>query len=278
MKTKQFCLAAILAGLALSLQSAPLTQSTFTEVVKDVNMVDASTKAATPAKNNDLLQAPNRCRTGPESRAELTAPDKTITRIGANSVFSFEDSGRTLDLQQGNVLFHAPKGIGGGTIKSGGAVAAVLGTTLIVSSTPDGGFKVILLEGTGKVTMANGKSVTLHAGQMVFVLPNGGGLSQVLTINLGKLVGGSTLVNGFTQPLPSMPLIQAAIEQQNQLLASGDAVDTGDSPEDTTDGKSKKLKPVDVGTYQIATPPTLAPGQPPGGGRGVISVLPGKVQ
>src|SRR5580658_6703404 len=168
MKMKSFHLAVVaMAGLAIPLYAAPLTQSTFTEVIKDVDVVDATTHVSTVAKDNDLLQAPNRCRTGPGSRAELTAEDKTITRIGANSVFSFEDSGRTLDLEQGNVLFHAPKGIGGGTIKSGGAVAAVLGTTLIVSSTPDGGFKVILLEGTGKVTMPNGKSVNLHAGQMV---------------------------------------------------------------------------------------------------------------
>jgi hypothetical protein len=281
MKMKYLCLAAaVAAGLALPLCAAPLTQSTFTEVIKNVQIVDVATKAATPAQNNDLLQAPNRVRTGPESRAELTAPDRTITRIGANSVFSFEDSGRTLNLEQGNVLFHAPKGIGGGTIKSGGAIAAVLGTTLIASATKDGGFKVILLEGTGKVTLANGKTVTLHAGQLVFVQSGGKDLSPILTINLGKLVGGSTLVNGFSQPLSSLPLIQDAIQKQNQQLANGEAEDTGSTPEDTKEGSSPKLKPVAPGSYQVAVPPAFNPGKgtsagpstPGGGGRTIIPV------
>jgi len=228
--------------------AAPLTESTFTEIIRDVNTLSAAGNAA-PAKVSDVLKAPDRVRTGPESRAELTAPDQTITRVGANTVFSFADNGRTLNLEQGNLLFHAPKGLGGGTITSGGAAAAVLGTTLIVSATTPGGFKVILLEGTGTVTLPGGKSATLHAGQLVFVLP-GGTLSPVLDINLGKLVAGSQLINGFPDTLPSLPLIQAAIDQQNSQLASGNATDTGQPPER-----------LDPGTYQNATHPPLSPGQ-----------------
>src|ERR1043165_6437218 len=127
--------------------AAPLTESTFTEIVKDVNVVAATTKAAQPATVNELVKAPDLVRTGPQSRAELTAADQTITRIGANTVFSFEPTGRDLNLEKGSVLFHSPAGKGGDTIRSGGAAAAVLGTTLIVSSTGNGGFKVILPEG-----------------------------------------------------------------------------------------------------------------------------------
>ena len=94
----------------------------------------------------------------------------------------------------------------------------MLGTTLIVSSTGSGGFKVILLEGKGTVTLPNGKSTTLKAGQLVFVLPGQADFGHVLTINLGKLVGGSTLVHGFSNPLSSMPLIQSAIDAQNKKL------------------------------------------------------------
>jgi len=112
--------------------AAPLTESTFTEVVKDVNVVVASTKVAQPATVKELVKAPDLVRTGPQSRAELTATDETVTRIGANTVFSFEPTGRDMNLEKGNVLFHSPAGKGGGTIRSGGAAAAVLGTTLIV--------------------------------------------------------------------------------------------------------------------------------------------------
>jgi hypothetical protein len=249
MKTNLLICAAM-ALVSFSITAAPLTESTYTEIIRDVNTVstDGNPNAA---KLNDLLKAPDRVRTGPESRAELTAADKTITRVGANTVFSFSDSGRTLNLDHGSLLFHAPKGIGGGTIKSGGASAAVLGTTLIVSATADGGFKVILLEGSGKVTLPNGKSVTLHAGELVFVAPNGTELSKVQEINLAKLVAGSNLVNGFSHPLSSAPLIQAAIDRQNSQFASGGAVDTGVA--------ASGLNSLDPGTYTTAAHPTLTP-------------------
>ena len=246
MKTRLLNAVALI-GIALSLHAAPLTESTFTEIIHDVNKLSVSGNAA-PAKVSDVLKAPDRVRTGPESRAELTAPDKTITRVGANTVFSYADNGRTLNLEQGNVLFHAPKGLGGGTIKSGGAAAAVLGTTLIVSATPNGGFKVILLEGKGTVTLPGGASATLHAGQLVFVLP-GGKLSHVLDINLGKLVGGSLLINGFPDELPSLSLILAAVNQQNSELASGNATDTGMPP--------GNFGGLDSGNNQIAVSPPL---------------------
>ena len=220
-------LCAVLAGSAPLFGAYPLTESTVTEIIKNVNLLRVGGSSPTTAQLNDLVKAPDRVRTGPESRAELTAPDKTITRVGANTVFSFESGGRVLNLESGSLLFHSPKGAGGGTIKSGGASAAVLGTTLVVSVTTDGGFKVIVLEGRGQVTLPNGKKVSLHAGQMVYVLPSGVGVSDVLDINLGKLVAGSLLVNGFAHELPSLPLVRAAVDAQGEQLAKGRAEDTG---------------------------------------------------
>jgi hypothetical protein len=260
---KTLLLIATMSVLArLSGAAAPLTESTFTEIIHDVDTLSAAGDAA-PAKMSDVLKAPGRVRTGPESRAELTAPDHTITRVGANTVFSFADSGRTLNLEQGSVLFHAPKGLGGGTIKSGGASAAVLGTTLIVSATANGGFKVILLEGTGTVTLPDGNSVMLKAGQMVFVLPNGLTFSSVLDINLAKLVAGSLLINGFSHPLSSLPLIQAATDQQNSQLASGNATDTG-VPADHFTGSQPPgngLDTISPGSYQNAAHSPFSRGQ-----------------
>jgi hypothetical protein len=163
-----------------------------------------------------------------------------------------------MNLEKGNVLFHSPAGKGGGTIRSGGAAAAVLGTTLIVSSTGTGGFKVILLEGKGTVTLPDGKAVTLKAGQLVFVLPGQTEFGPVLTVNLGKLVSGSQLVNGFSHPLSSLPLIQAAIAAQNKKLKNGQLQDTGVSPEEFGKEHQSPPKPgnginaVDNTTYQSA--------------------------
>ena len=82
-----------------------------------MNVVAASTKVAQAASVNELVKAPDLVRTGPQSRAELTAADQTVTRIGANTVFSFEPTGRDINLEKGNVLFHSPAGKGGGTIR-----------------------------------------------------------------------------------------------------------------------------------------------------------------
>src|SRR2546430_10598355 len=177
-------LCAVVAGCVQWVRSAPLTESTVTETIKEVNLLPAGAAAASQAKLKEVVKAPDRVRTGAESRTELTAPDNTITRIGANTVFSFEAKDRVLNLEKGSLLFHSPKGAGGGTIKSGGASAAVLGTTLMVAATANGGFKVIVLEGQGRVTLPNGKRASLNAGQMVFVLSDGAGFSHRLDLNL----------------------------------------------------------------------------------------------
>ena len=250
MKTNLLLVTA-LALANFSAVAAPLTESTFTEIIREANTLNAAGNA-TAAQLNGVLKSPDRVRTGPESRAELTAADNTITRVGANTVFSFSDSGRTLNLEQGSLLFHSPKGNGGGTIKSGGVSAAVLGTTLIVSATTDGGFKVIMLEGSGTVTLPNGKSVKLKAGQMVFIAPGGTEFSDVMNINLQKLIAGSLLVNGFGHPLPSAPLIEKAMKKQNSLIAEGGARDAGRPVE-------SGLASVDHGAYGTAAPPPMTP-------------------
>jgi FecR protein len=224
MKNK-FLIVAALIGLSARLSAAPLTESTFTEVIKDVNTVSTAGNA-TPAKVNEVVKAPDRVRTGPESRAELTAPDKTITRVGANTVFSFNGSGREIDLEEGSLLFHSPKGAGGGVIKSGGASAAVLGTTIIVEATKEGEFRLTVLEGTAKAQMDDGKSKTVRTGQTVSLKPGGKAFSSALTFNLGKLVASSELVDGFSHELPSLGLINAAIDRQNRLMAGRPGWDT----------------------------------------------------
>ncbi len=83
------------------------------------------------------------------------------------------------------------------------------------------------MEGTGIVTLADGESRTLHAGQMVYVLPNHTGFGPLLNINLGKLVSGSALVNGFAHPLPSLPLVEIAVHDQDIHLIAGQLTDTG---------------------------------------------------
>jgi len=212
--------------LPLVSQADDLKQSKFTQVVNRVQVVSAADQSERAAAVSEIFKMPDLIRTGPDSRAEMVAEDKTITRIGANTVFSFDPAARTIGLQQGSLLFHAPHGKGGGTIHTASATASVLGTTIIVSCTGNGGFKVLDLEGTVKVQLPGGDVKTLNPGEMIFILP-GGGTSPILIFNLGDQVDGSKLVNGFDTPLPSMDLINAEIARQLEKILKHQYDDAG---------------------------------------------------
>ncbi len=204
----------------------PLTESSFTQVINDVKVMAMPAKAVKMAKLAEPFKAPDLLQTGADSLAELTAVDKTVTRIGANTVFSFDPKGRSIRLEKGSVLFHSPTGKGGGTIRTGGASASVLGTTIVVVTTVEGGFKAIVLEGKGEVRLPNGDFRILRAGQLVFILPGSKTFGPLLNVNLDKLVHGARLVNGFEAKLPSLDRIEVEVASQNRLIESGRAEDT----------------------------------------------------
>jgi hypothetical protein len=203
-----------------------LKESKFTQVVNDVQIISTVDNSKRPAAVEGTFKIPDVLRTGPASRAELVAEDRTITRVGANTIFSFDQANRSIRLEKGSLLFNSPKGKGGGSIHTAAATAAVIGTTIIVTTTPDGGFKLLTLEGKTDVRFQNGMRQRLDAGQMTFVLP-GGLPGPVIMFRLDQQVGGSTLVKGFTKPLPAQPKIEAAVSKQGKEIASGRAEDTG---------------------------------------------------
>ncbi len=257
-----FPLVAYAFALALSASAADLKESKFTQVINDVKVVTMPDKAVKPVAVNDVFKMPEIVRTGAASRAELVAEDKTITRVGANTIFSFDAANRTIDLEKGSLLFHSPKGKGGGKIKTGSATAAVLGTTIIVSSTPDGGFKLLVLEGTAKVTLANGTTQIVKAGQEVFILP-GGDLSPIIDFRLANLVENSRLVNGFENPLPSLDNINHAVSEQEKLVVNGKAIDTGLLIGEVATVST--VEAVDPAAFpQVLTPPGAGNGTPGG--------------
>jgi hypothetical protein len=218
------CLSCVLT--AVNSRAMDLKQSKITQVVNDVEIVSAANQTEKTATVNTLFTMPDILRTGTASRAELIAPDETITRVGANTIFSFDPANRTIDLKQGSLLFHSPHGKGGGTIHTGSATASVLGTTLIVTTTPNGGFKVIDLEGHVEVSFLNHLKQKLAPGEMTFILPGGKTLAPIVVFRLDELTKNSLLVKGFNQPLSSMSLIINEMEKQLTLIKSGKATDT----------------------------------------------------
>ncbi len=239
------CLTAVSTSHAVDLK-----QSKVTQVVNDVQIISAADQAKKSAAVNDAFKMPDILRTGAASRAELVAPDETVTRVGANTIFSFDPANRTIDLKQGSLLFHSPHGKGGGTIHTGSATASVLGTTLIITTTPSGGFKVLALEGEVELKFLNGLKQNLAPGQMSFVLPGGSQLSPIIVFRLDSLTQNSQLVKGFNQPLASLPLIQQQIDKQLKLIQSGKLSDTGLGVGD--DASANQVQVLDLNTLQNA--------------------------
>src|ERR1039457_6432268 len=187
---KKLCVYSLCLGCVFAASTShafDLKQSKLTQVVNDVQIISAAAQKQKAAAVNDLFAMPDILRTGTASRAELVAQDETVTRVGANTIFSFDPANRTIDLKQGSLLFHAPHGKGGGTIHTGSATASVLGTTLIIVATESGGFKIIDLEGEVEVAFLNGLKQTLDAGQMTFVLPGANQLAPVIVFRLDEL-------------------------------------------------------------------------------------------
>lgn len=211
----------------LTSHAAAFKQSKVTQVVNDVEIISGADQTEKPAVVDDIFTMPDILRTGPASRAELVAPDDTVTRVGANTIFTFDPASRTIDLKQGSLLFHSPHGQGGGTIQTGSASASVLGSTLIVTTTPNGGFKVIALEDDVHIKLHNGLQQFLKPGEMTYILPGGEHLAPIVIFRLDDLIMNSLLVKGFNDPLSSLPLILREIHQQDHWIKSGRFTDTG---------------------------------------------------
>ena len=178
-----------------------------TKTINAVSVLPRNTKAVP----GDVITKDLALKTGGDSRAELEFPDLTITRVGANALFRFLAGGRQIILDGGTMLFHAPKGAGGGTVEAGAITAAVTGTDFLISNI-NKRVKVICLSGKVLVYFtANPKEGRgLKPGQMVDVAAGATKIPAATTINLTTLLATSMLGEaGGLGPFP----YQAAIEK-----------------------------------------------------------------
>src|ERR1044071_8308004 len=105
---------------------APLKEARVSQVIQDVRLLEAH-GAPRPAVVNDEVNQGMGVRTGVESRAELTFIDLTITRLGANTIFSFKQGARELDLTSGAVLLQVPPDKPAVKVNTSAVTAAVTG-------------------------------------------------------------------------------------------------------------------------------------------------------
>jgi len=184
-----------------------------TQIIRDVKLLPAEASARA-AVVNDRVAEDTGVRTGGESRSELTFTDLTITRLGSNTIFSFNKAGRNVQVDSGSILLRVPKDFGGGRIRTSAVTVAVTGTTVILESTRGGRNKLIVLEGSARLALARypKQFQNLRAAQMVDVPPGATTVPLPVNVDLNDLMRKHPLITGFP-PLPSRDLIIAASQQ-----------------------------------------------------------------
>src|SRR5437773_2265116 len=127
------------------------------------------------------------------------------------------------------MLLQVPKGLGGAKIHTAAVTAAITGTTIMMEYSPEQYLKVLVLEGSLRLSRNGsfGDSLVLHPGKMVIMRPDAKKIPDPIDIDLAEIVRTSTLVNfPGSKVLPSIPLIQAAITDQAKAMAKGTLVPT----------------------------------------------------
>lgn len=246
-------------ALALSIFAVPvvssakteLTEARVTRIIREVQLLPEQA-APHPAALQDTVRGGTAIRTGAESRTELTFPDQTLARLGANTLFSFSGGTRALDLGGGAMLLHVPKGAGGAKILTAAVTAAITGTTVLIEYHPprqaagahrrkdfsslnrgvkendlsSNSIKFITLEGVARIYVKDrpGQPILVPAGKMLIISPDGSSY-ELLDVNLEVLVNTSPLITDFS-PLPSYPLIVDEIRRQREKEIAGELIDT----------------------------------------------------
>lgn len=246
--------------------AAQLQEAEITQIIHDVQLLP---EQATPraAVVKDAVRKGTAVRTGSDSRTELTFGDQTLARMGANTIFSFNQGTRDLNLGSGVMLVHVPKGAGGAKIVTAGVTAGITGTTVMLEYHKDAFIKAIVLEGSMRMWLQNrvGESAVVRAGQMLVLNPNAVSMPDPVDVDLKKIMSTSLLIIDFP-PLASEDLIAAEIRIQQDRNIGGQLID----PDTVVYGDDSVFPPRDPSLLDTLDEAIAAilPGVVPGGGGG----------
>ena len=234
------------AGL-MAASETPEKEARVTRIIRDVRILPTEADAR-PAVIDDKVQEGTAVRTGDESRSELTFGDLTITRLGANTVYSFDKAGRNVRLESGTILLRVPKNSGGALMTTSAVTVAVTGTTVIFGFNEEAQSGLVVLEGAARMSLNKypRESARVRAGQRLDVGAGATKLPPPVKVDLEEIMKTSPLITDFP-PLPSQDLILAAIRDQNSS---------------TTHTTHKSSPPSPSGSGSTQAGPVVYPSQP----------------
>src|SRR5436305_14846847 len=184
----------VILGSAVSVPATQLKEAQVTQVVKDVKLLPTGA-AARPAAVSDEVREGIAVRTGVDSRSELKFTDQTLARLGANTLFSFSEGTRNLNLQDGAMLLRVPKGAGGAKTNSSAVTAAITGTTVMVEThaltkkNKNSYYKFIVLEATVRLYLPERVGeLTLGKASTIIIMPaDSKMIPEPVDVDIGKI-------------------------------------------------------------------------------------------
>ena len=198
-------------GAASFVAADQLQQARVSQVIQDVRVLETHGAPRAAAVNDKVTQGMG-VRTGVESRAELTFTDLTITRLGANTVFSFKQGARELDLTSGAVLLQIPPDAPAVKVSTSAVTAAITGGTALFATGPP--TKFMVLEGIGTFYPAghSERAATINGGEMMTMTADGR-MTKPEKFDVKLVLKTSRLIKDFP-PLENMPLVMAVVDLQ----------------------------------------------------------------
>ncbi|MFB6345472.1 MAG: FecR domain-containing protein [bacterium] len=161
-----------------------LVKKTVNQVLVHENIGRETDSPRQARAGRDILQGSMALETRRKSRSELLFADGSVARIGSNSLFSFTETARELQLGRGILLLQVPGNSERTTVRTAAASAALTGTTVMLEQQPDQYVKMIVLEGTLQAYIP---------GRI------GESLPEPVYVNLEKLVETSGLIQELEQ-------------------------------------------------------------------------------
>jgi hypothetical protein len=246
--------------------SATFDQARVSQVIRDVRLLEANA-ASHAAVVNDKITVENAVHTGVESRAELTFPDLTLTRLGANTTFRLRAGAREVDLTNGTILLQVPSGGAPVRASTTSITVGVMGGTGLLATGPP--TKFMVLEGIGTFYPKGHpeKAVTVHSGEMMMMTKDRR-VTQPEKFDVKLVLETSALIVDFP-PLANLPLILAVVNRQlaAQQLAGATTQPLAKNLVDVINMTSQNTNanPVVVAATTsppIPTPPTPTPPTP----------------
>jgi len=198
----------LFAALVFAANPPTKKEARVTQIIKEVNLLPSGEEPR-PAIKNDEVNENTAVRTGDQSRSELTFEDLTITRLGANTVFSFNKAGRSGQLDSGSILLRVPENSGGAEFRTRAVTVGITGTVVIFESTRLGNSKLMVLVGKARLGLIKDPKQTknVRAGQMLDVKAGATKLPEPVDVDLDQLTKTHPLITDFP-PLPSQDLPQ----------------------------------------------------------------------